>query len=255
MRKVAEEQAFRETSGLEYGLGPRPEALSQLDFTARIVRGLLGLPMPLFGKRKRGRPTTTGEYASMKRRAKAGKVAASTPERLKQREAERAAGYSSVKKPKTERGAAGTGSGGIGGGGDEGAAAGGAGADSSMSHEYPNVRIAAGAGLPKDRLDRNRGLQHHRPRDMRLDLMARDVDHRCQVCYAVGPLWKGGTRYRFGTIKPRRALLICTEKGCLRNFCSAACFNWWHVGGEFVPTHKELDEVSEDDDDDTSEDD
>ena len=51
---------------------------------------------------------------------------------------------------------------------------------------------------------------------------------------------------------------MCTEPNCLRNFCSAACFNWWHVGGEFVPTHKELarlDEMSEDDDDISSEDD
>ena len=219
---------------MEYGLGPRPEALSQLDFTARIVRGLLGLPMPLFGKRNRGRPTTTGESASKKRRAAAGKVAASTPERRKQREAEQAAAYSSVSK--SEHGAVWIGSGGVGGGGgdDDGAAA--AGAASSSSHEYPNVRIPAGAGLPMERLDRDRGLQHHRPRDLhRLEAGYSRNDHRCQVCAAVGPLWKRGTRYRFGAIRPRRARPLCTAPGCLRNF-------WWHVGGEFVPTHKELDE-------------
>ena len=146
----------------------------------------------------------------------------STPERKKQREMERAAAYSSVKKK--DRGTAGEG----GGGG-------------AASHEYPSNRIKAGAGLPPERLDSNRGLQHHRPRDMVLDMMARDNDHRCQVCTAVGPLWKGGTCFRGGTkTKPRRAILMCVAPGCLRNFCSAACFNWWHVGSEFAPTRKEL---------------
>ena len=86
------------------------------------------------------------------------------------------------------------------------------------------------------------------------DMMVRDNDHRCQACAAVGPLWKGGTCFRGGTItKPRRAILMCVAPGCLRNFCSAACFNlnWWHVGSEFAPTRRELQgdiELSEDDD-------
>lgn len=178
--------------------------------------------MPLFGKRRVGRPDAVGEPAAKKKRVQAGKEVMSTPERKKQREMERAAAYSSVKKK--DRGTAGEG----GGGG-------------AASHEYPSNRIKAGAGLPPERLDSNRGLQHHRPRDMVLDMMARDNDHRCQVCTAVGPLWKGGTCFRGGTkTKLRRAILMCVAPGCLRNFCSAACFNWWHVGSEFAPTRKEL---------------
>lgn len=219
-REVAEMQAHREISSLKYGLGPRPKALSQLEFAIRIVRGLLGLPMPLFGKRRVGRPE--GEPASKKKRVLAGKEVMSTPERKKQREMERAAAYSSVKK--NDCGAAGEGSGGR-----------------ATSNEYPNNRIVAGAGLRLERLDSSRGLQHHRPRDMVVDMMVRDNDHRCQVCTAVGPLWKGGTCFRGGPkTKPRRAILMCVAPGCLRNFCSAACFNWWHVGGEFAPTRKEL---------------
>jgi len=156
--------------------------LSQLDFAIRIARGLSGLPMPLFGKRKVGRPEKVGEPAAKKKRAMAGKVVKSTPERRKQRDLERVAAYSSVKKK--DRGAAGEG----GGGG-------------VASREYPNNRIEAGKGLPIERLDSNRGLQHHRPRDMRVNMMARENDHRCQVCAAVGPLWKRGTRFRGGTKK------------------------------------------------------
>ena len=43
---------------------------------------------------------------------------------------------------------------------------------------------------------------------------------------------------------------MCVEPGCLRNFCNAACFNWWHVGSEFAPTGMELQgdiDLSEDD--------
>ena len=220
----------RGPGGHRQGRG-RPKVLSQLDFAIRIARGLSGLPMPLFGKRKVGRPEKVGEPAAKKKRAMAGKVVKSTPERRKQRDLERVAAYSSVKKK--DRGAAGEG----GGGG-------------VASREYPNNRIEAGKGLPIERLDSNRGLQHHRPRDMRVNMMARENDHRCQVCAAVGPLWKRGTRFRGGTKKPRRAILMCGQPGCLRNFCSAACFNWWHVGHEFAPTGMELqsDESSDSDD-------
>lgn len=93
------------------------------------------------------------------------------------------------------------------------------------SHQYPNFRIPNGKGLPMERLAIE-ALKSHHPRD--------DVDghHLCQVCLAVGPRVSDGT-YRNTGITAPRANLFCSSKFCVTNFCSAACWNWWHIGEEF----------------------
>ena len=59
---------------------------------------------------------------------------------------------------------------------------------------HPRGHITTG-----EHVNKNRGLQHRLPRDMRLGMKMKDNDHLFQFCIAFGPYWKWGTSYRCGT--------------------------------------------------------
>ena len=202
--------------------GPRPTALSHKLFRLDIVYGLFGVPErgSHVGPRGRGRP-------SKKRPASGAGASSSTPGVLDSpdRAAKRkeAGGYrwkgggggaSTVKKSKTTTGAG----------------------KSRRVHEYPEVTLAAGAGLPNERFDQINDLHTHAAWDFVDKNSVRGAGigsksrHRCQICSAVGPIWHG--KYRGGTLAPRRALVMCSGPRCPRAYCSLACYNLWHRNQE-----------------------
>ena len=73
-------------------------------------------------------------------------------------------------------------------------------------HQYPNMRLPRGQGLPTVRLT-NESLKHHRPRDV---VKSDKNGHRCQICAAVGARGKDNT-YRNGKPSVPRAKLFCTS--------------------------------------------
>ena len=102
---------------------------------------------------------------------------------------------------------------------------------------YPFKRLRAGEGLPQDRFSLTPNLRTHAawdfgdPNQSRTTLGENVQNcHRCQICRAVGPMWKG--RFRGGTKRPRRAKITCCSKQCPKAYCSLACFNLWHRNHE-----------------------
>ena len=76
----ATRKAKAELSGTRHGWGPRPKEMTHLDFRLGLVRGLLGMPVALFGKRARGRKRKAGSSSSSSL-----PIVLSTPERKKAR--------------------------------------------------------------------------------------------------------------------------------------------------------------------------
>jgi hypothetical protein len=185
--------------------GTRPKPLTHLEARCAIVRGLLGLPDPyVFKRRGVGRPKKLSA-AERGRGGAAGKSRLGSPDSKRRKTDSAAKAYS-----RDTSGAV----------------------DGMETHQYPNMRLTHGGGLPIERL-KNESLKLHRPRDV-LKYKSKDVKyegHRCQICTAVGPKSNGHFRNRKTT--PPRAKLFCTSTHCPTNFCSAACFNWWHVGSEY----------------------
>ena len=211
-RMAKEEVSHSDHATIGY---PRPKPLSHLEFRLAIVRGLLGMSVSRFGKRRRGRPSAaaTGAVgAASAASVAAGQAAAGSPERNKKMKAAAANSFSTAKK----------------------------GSAAAGTHQYPRLRAAAGQrGLNPLRLVSGE-LATHRPWPMNAQRKnwaePEKNRHRCQVCAAVGTIWKdgnGAAAFRGGVKEPRRAQIMCTGANCPASYCSLECYNWFHVGHEY----------------------
>jgi len=182
------------------GLVEKPAPLTQKDFRIKIVLGLLGKLQSL---KKRGRPSSSSSSSSSSTKSSA---SVPSPDRSKRQKKQQEQAFNSSTK------------------------------GNKFEHQYPsNSQGKGGKGLDPKRLQEV-DLKFHRALDFTDEKGdQRSNSHVCQVCSAVGPIWKkkGGVgAARGGTAKPRRAKILCIGESCPSNYCSCACFNLYHFGPE-----------------------
>jgi len=194
---------------------PKPQAFSHLDFRISIVRGLLCIRGgQKYGVRRVGRPSTSSSSSSSSSTS-----VMSSPTRAVQRTQLMSNAYFG-----TEAGS------------------------KKLLKKFPKFVLEKGQsgkgfGQFAYRLT-NDELKEHRAQD-RVDQKKvsgrKTVSNVCQVCNIMGPVFsladkdekkRKGKGYRGGSLRIRRARIICTHNECPTNYCSCACFNLWHTGKE-----------------------